>query len=382
MDQDTANKLFDVGAFMLFMDAPPNLEFGIDYNAWTVGPLFKGVKLIPPGLHFIYFSTTSNEGTQGIRTGFFHFFESQEVLVREWNPQIEDLRDESDLDPVQVERIRSNIRSFDRNMGPYPLDPPIYFQRWKKLTNYITPGLVRRVLPNNGKVSHIPEKLSDISNQDTNTINDKRLGKAIEKEEGMDFTVFDLRKSFPNGASGDIVTRWSLDKSWLAGQLLENIYHNGDKLEILCPKCSLTDCLAIDFKVLLGELQLSFVCLLMAQNFSGFNQWKKLVQLLCSCSELMTEKPDLFLQFMDVLQFQLDECPEDFYRDILSEGNFTSVMLKTLQRNIPGSEERLVSRYTKLRYFIMNKFDWKVTENDQEDEDEDDAPTIVNLEEE
>lgn len=32
--------------------------------------------------------------------------------------------------------------------------------------------------------------------------------------------------------------------------------------------------------------------------------------------------------FVDVLQFQLDECPEDFYRDILSEGNFTSVMLK------------------------------------------------------
>jgi len=54
--QKLANKLFEVGAFMLFMDAPPNLEFGIDYNAWTIGPLFKGVKLIPPGLHFIYFS--------------------------------------------------------------------------------------------------------------------------------------------------------------------------------------------------------------------------------------------------------------------------------------------------------------------------------------
>ncbi|EPB86982.1 hypothetical protein HMPREF1544_06200 [Mucor circinelloides 1006PhL] len=362
MDQETANKLFEVGAFMLFMDAPPNLEFGIDYNAWTIGPLFKGVKLIPPGLHFIYFSTTSKEGAQGIRTGFFHFFESQEILVREWNPQIEDLRDESDLDPVQVERIRSNIKSFDRNMGPYPLDPPIYYQRWKKLTNYITPGLVRRVLPNNGKVSHLPDKSVDLSDQDTNTVNDKRLGKAIEKEEGMDFTAFDLRKSFPNGASGDEVTRWSLDKSWLAGHLLQNVYHN-------------------DYRIMLGELQLSFVCLLMAQNFSGFNQWKKLVHLLCSCSELMSEKPDLFIEFMDVLQFQLDECPEDFYRDILSEGNFTSVMLKTLQRNIPGSEERLVSRYSKLRYFIVNKFDWKVADHEDEEEDEDDAPVIVDLEE-
>lgn len=53
-----------------------------------------------------------------------------------------------------------------------------------------------------------------------------------------------------------------------------------------------------DHKVLLGELQLAFVCLLMAQNFSGFNQWKQLVQLLCSCQELMEEKPELFIDFM------------------------------------------------------------------------------------
>lgn len=131
----------------------------------------------------------------------------------------------------------TDIRSFDCNMGPYPLDPPIYFQRWKKLTNYITPGLVRRVLPNNGKVSHLPDKSANVSDQDTNTVNDKRLGKTIEKEEGMEFTSFDLRKSFPNGASGDEVTRWSLDKSWLADQLLQNVYHNGKKIEYSCCNC-------------------------------------------------------------------------------------------------------------------------------------------------
>lgn len=58
----------------------------------------------------------------------------------------------------------------------------------------------------------------------------------------------------------------------------------------------------VDYKVLLGELQLSFVCLLMAQNFSGFNQWKKLVHLLCSCSDLMTQKPELFIEFMGKME--------------------------------------------------------------------------------
>lgn len=55
MDQETANVLFDKGAILLFLDPPENLEFGIDFNAWSTGPLFKGVKLIPPGIHFVYY---------------------------------------------------------------------------------------------------------------------------------------------------------------------------------------------------------------------------------------------------------------------------------------------------------------------------------------
>ncbi|KAI8992358.1 A1 cistron-splicing factor [Pilobolus umbonatus] len=354
MNQDLANKLFDIGGFLLFLNAPPKLEFGIDYNAWTIGPLFKGVKLIPPGLHFIYFSSVSKEGVQGIRTGFFHFFESQEVVVREWDSTIEDIREETD--PDQIERYRINMREFDRHLGPYPLDPPMYYERWKKLTDYITPGLVRRILPMNGKVSHLPDKSPNLSTDNEPTAQDKRMGRVIEKEEGMEFTSFDIRKSFPHGASATDITRWSLDKSWLLSDLLAKIYHN-------------------DYKALLGEMQLSFVCLLMAQNFSGFNQWKQLVQLLCSCSELMMEKPAMFVEFMDILQFQLEECPEDFFRDILSENNFTSVMLKSLQQNIPGSDHKLVSRYIKLKNFISKRFDWDIPE----DEEDEDAPIIVDM---
>ncbi|KAG0835072.1 hypothetical protein G6F19_004879 [Rhizopus arrhizus] len=337
---DIANQLFEVGAFILFLDAPPNLEFGIDYNAWTIGPLFKGVKLIPPD--------------QQVKKVYK---ESEQVLVRIWNPQTEDLRDETELDPAQAERYRINIREFDRHMGPYPLDPSTFYERWKKLTHLITPGLVRRVLPNNGKVSHLPEKSVSL---DQENVKDRRLGKQIEKEEGMEFTPFDLRKSFPSGASGDEVTRWSLDKSWLTMDLLKRVYHD-------------------DHKVLLGELQLAFVCLLMAQNFSGFNQWKQLVQLLCSCQELMKENPELFIDFMDVLQSQLDECPDDFFRDILLENNFISVMLKGFQQHIPGSQERLVSRYIRLKNFIVKKFEYDLPQ-EEEEEDEEDAPVIVDIE--
>ncbi|KAI8344021.1 A1 cistron-splicing factor [Chlamydoabsidia padenii] len=357
MDQDTANRLYEVGGKLLFLNAPERLEFGIDYNAWTIGPLFKGVKLIPPGLHFIYFSTTSKEGVQGIRTGFFKYFDIGEVAVREWNPKIEDLYGETEIDPSQVNRYIINIREFDRNMGPYPLDPPTYYQRWQHLTNHITPGLVKRILPNNGRVSHLP---ATNSNDDPATTTQRKGQQALEKEEGMEFTSFDLKQSFPPGATGDQVTRWSLDKSWLAKDLLEKVYRSNHCL-------------------LLGEMQLAFVCLLMAQNFSGFQQWKQIVHLLCSCRELVHDHPSLYVDFLDTLQDQLEECPVDFFRDILSENNFIAFMLKNLRDVIPSSSTTLYSKFNKLKRFLQKRFQWDLPDDDDDEEDEDEAPLVVDL---
>ena len=58
MDQDTARVLFREGAVLLFLNMPEGSEFGIDYNSWTVGPKFRGVKMIPPGIHYIYYRYT------------------------------------------------------------------------------------------------------------------------------------------------------------------------------------------------------------------------------------------------------------------------------------------------------------------------------------
>lgn len=55
MDNETLVRLFESGSILLFLDAPEDLEFGIDYNSWSTGPRFKGVKMIPPGLHFFYY---------------------------------------------------------------------------------------------------------------------------------------------------------------------------------------------------------------------------------------------------------------------------------------------------------------------------------------
>ena len=43
------------GCVLLFLDVPEGTEVGMDYHMWKIGPKFKGVKFIPPGLHFVYY---------------------------------------------------------------------------------------------------------------------------------------------------------------------------------------------------------------------------------------------------------------------------------------------------------------------------------------
>ena len=45
-----------MGGFLIIKDFPEGAEFGIDMHSWNTGSKFWGVKMIPAGLHFIYYS--------------------------------------------------------------------------------------------------------------------------------------------------------------------------------------------------------------------------------------------------------------------------------------------------------------------------------------
>jgi A1 cistron-splicing factor AAR2 len=170
------------------------------------------------------------------------------IVVRKWSNHTEDLLDESEMDTEQVERYKQgiyhafneslitlhfltnitiDIKSFDRNLGPYPLAPPTNWQRWLNLTNHITKSLLHRIFPNNGIISHLPSK-SNNSLPNLLEEMDRRMGRqVVEKEEGVEFTTFDPRQSFPPGASGSEITKWSLDKTWLTKELLKEVFNSG-----------------------------------------------------------------------------------------------------------------------------------------------------------
>ncbi|KAI9030446.1 A1 cistron-splicing factor [Hyaloraphidium curvatum] len=330
MDNDTLVRLFETGAIVLFLDAPLGLEFGIDYSSWETGPRFRGAKLIPPGLHFVYYSARSKAGETAVRTGFFAFLEPKQIVVKQWNPETEDVFEDSELDPDQVERYKFNIREFEPYLGPYPLIPdepgaPNMYHRWLVQTSYISKDALKRILPPSGKVSgmtstsllsEVPEPRARAAGKGKGP--PPQAADAANESLRINFTPFDLRMSFPPTANGPERTKYSLDKSWLLEQLIRTEYEG-------------------DYRLLLAELQLSFLVFLIGQVFDGLEQWKKLIGLLCQCDEALARYgATLFAEFAGVLLNQLEDVPEDFFIDALSGDNFLGHMLKNfvlLQRD-------------------------------------------------
>lgn len=55
MDQELAKRLLVEGATLVLLDVPQGTDFGVDMKSWNTGEKFKGVKMIPPGFHYIHY---------------------------------------------------------------------------------------------------------------------------------------------------------------------------------------------------------------------------------------------------------------------------------------------------------------------------------------
>ena len=78
---------------LIILDLPVGTEFGLDYNAWNVGPRFRGVKRVPPGVHYCFHAGVAGGGGRqtGCRSGVFLEVGHGDVVVRRFNPLTEEL---------------------------------------------------------------------------------------------------------------------------------------------------------------------------------------------------------------------------------------------------------------------------------------------------
>jgi A1 cistron-splicing factor AAR2 len=111
-----AQQKMDQYAYLIVTGAPDSTEFGIDLLAISITVEFRGVKLIPPGPHFVYSSSRDSFGNASTaRNGFIHYFKAGEIVVKEWNQQLEELqnRTKGDLE-LEKERIKQHLKDLDR----------------------------------------------------------------------------------------------------------------------------------------------------------------------------------------------------------------------------------------------------------------------------
>uniref|UniRef100_A0A8C5R8B1 Protein AAR2 homolog n=1 Tax=Leptobrachium leishanense TaxID=445787 RepID=A0A8C5R8B1_9ANUR len=326
MDPELARHLFFEGATLVLLGVPEGTEFGIDCNSWEAGPRFRGVKMVPPGVHFIHYS---------------------------------------------AEKLRLQLTSLDPFLGPYPFDS---LRHWVSLSSHIKKEVTARLQPVCGNIYAFPEVLP--TEEMTHTEDRARHnlprydlecqsykeGMArlplMKQKAGTEIRFSQLPdKMYPENASPAEVTLHSMDLSYALGRLLETYYPEQPT-------------------ELLAELQFSFVCFVLGNVYEGFEQWKNLLNLLCRAETFALQHPDMYSEVISILYHQLAQVPTDFFIDIVSQDNFLTSTLQVLFSFLcsPSTDKTLRKKAVRFRAHLTKKFQW-----DFEEDPLDCAPIVVQL---
>lgn len=168
---------------------------------------FSGFKFVPPGLHLVTWSLAPSSSTGPaaipIRHALIRILEQKERVVLTFDPQTETMRydDQSVISD-------DHLRTLDGELAPYPFDG---LDRWKELTRWID----RETLQVLGE-QRIVDGLTHVIGEETH----KGEEVLSDMTAGIQFVQFKLRKSWKTGAVGEEVTRFSKDKSWLLGDVV------------------------------------------------------------------------------------------------------------------------------------------------------------------
>ncbi|KAM7313980.1 protein AAR2 homolog isoform X2 [Ixodes scapularis] len=379
VDAEVLASLQARGATFVFLDVPAGTEFGMNMSTHTVGDNFRGVKLIPAGVHFIHYSAVGRSGNSAPRTGFFHHFAQGELLVKRWDKAAEDISS-APISAEEEERIRANLTGdLDRYLGVFSYSE---WSRWISLSKHITREVVARLQPESKLIcsatpfesqpfcSHRGRRNSEghadsaaMDTEDKEADIAAKADKLVELKELPEFmiryTPFPKRRH-PSNATPAEITRHGMDSSYVLESLLSAWPHERD---------------------LLGELQFVFVCFLVGHVYPSFEQWQRLVSAFCTSAEAVNRHPDLYSELLSVLHFQLREVPTDFFVDIVARKNFVTDALSALFRNVADSDvpdvgpASLKKKAFRFKTSLVELMGWSFDEEEPDEE----RPVVVEL---
>ncbi|CAG9795109.1 unnamed protein product [Diatraea saccharalis] len=396
MDPEVAKKLFIEGGTFVFLGVPEETQFGIDMQCWNTEEDFRGIKMIPPGLHYVHYSAVS-KGTGDVspRSGFMHVFHKKEFLVKIWDKKTEDMS-KDEISDESVQRLKDNLFNLDKYLAPYPYE---IWEKWKMLTSHITGELAIKLSPVSGVIRAAVDLLSmtdaerprglkvqestksqegnielTVEDEATPGSSDPKRAKRVTLEDKENLLLPDLkpapgmalrfttipRDKYPAGSTPEEITKHYLDQSY---SLELMISQHDEPLDII------------------GELQFAYLCFLIGHSLDAFEHWKNLVILFCSCDDAIQKHKSIFFHFVKSLETQIDEMPEEFLADIVMNKNLVYKKLREFFRTVYVSkvDGRLTTLIEGFKEHLTEKLQWDFTELDADEEDE--LPVIVNLNE-
>ena len=490
------------GGTILCIGVPAGTEIGIDYVSWRSGQKFMGIKMIPPGVHFFFYSARSRTSSDlAPRTGLFVRLGKGDVLTLKWNEFGEDFVHESQLPADEVRAYAACARrfEFDARLGAYPRSG---LQKWAMLSSCITPKVLDRVEPVGLAIvsaasrfeAEQPSKSSEAIFYDAMRQTLARSGDDGAAGTGADgdasvgalppveMTAGLRPSASPGVATGKVGDTGSGSSGGLprqgdgdggggsgsgsgSGSTPTPADADGD-VEMAADPDDLPPLIhdepgadgaagaaaspapdkgkapqhtlgmakgtrlfftsipgvgrgskprdrtmyAMDTsaallhvvhrgmegrpELLLGELQFAFVCFLLGQSLEAFEQWKRLVDVLCRCGDVLSSTGPgggqdalvpMLVNGYTTIGRQLTEVPTDFFASQLSKDNFLRTCMKelvnnTLGESTPGVAAEVRDAVQSLARLCYHRFRWRLAPEDSMPDPED-HPVIVDLSE-
>lgn len=252
--QERARELFNNGGFVIILDAPSGFTLSMDgILTVEVGPLFRGLKMVPSGIHHLSYSLSHGaSGGTAMKNSLLIHIETGKVEAFKWNSQSEMLNPLPNYEGV----FERNILDMDPYLGPFPCGPQ-YEQAWRRFqswSTHITPGTMAGSLQ------------------------------------------IDIR-DYARKLDPPTRTLFMMDHTPLLNELLCSLKPDSWPTE---------ESAVMELKII-GTIQMNFINTILGDSYESFSQWLQLVTLLCNSPASYDLHPEMYEAFFRMIHIQMDE---------------------------------------------------------------------------
>ncbi|KAL9914819.1 protein AAR2 homolog [Glossina fuscipes fuscipes] len=366
MDQSLAKNLLNNGAVLIITGVPVRTLFGVDLCTYTIADNFRGVKMIPPGFHYVWCAATGPYGDSAPRVGFAHYFKAREILVKEWDTTTEELKERQSPEPeLEKQRIREHLKELDRFLAPYDLRS---LKDWVKLTSHVVgEEVLNKCKPSLGTIrTNVELESCPDSERPRGSLNEtysvmklkfvsdeNDLLPKLKPVEGTAPRFNSVPDRVPKNSSPAEISLHSVDCIEACDELLKS-YTNS--LELI------------------QEIQISFAFFVVGLSTESLLYWRKILNLLSHSEEAAGKYLSLYGEYCKILAFQLPHLPEEL--SMPTDGNTVYKDVRSLLYNL--KRVGLESSGNLLIKSLEKSLNWKF---DNLREDPEDMPIVVELNE-